>query len=67
MLCRFLANAGKYIVNVLDGKSNGEEKDAAWGWKENGWDVREQSPEYPKLGAWTPRRELKDLAGRSKL
>jgi sarcosine oxidase / L-pipecolate oxidase len=65
--CRFLANAGKYIVNTLNGKSNGEEKDAAWAWKERGWDVRQQSPETPKLGAWTPRRELRDLGGRSKL
>ena len=66
-VCRFLANAGKYIIKVLNGKSNGEEKDAAWAWKEKGWDVREQSPETPKLGAWTPRRELSDLGGRSKL
>ena len=64
---RFLANAGKYVVNVLNGKSNGEEKDIAWAWKEKGWDVRAQSPETPKLGAWTPRRELRDLGGRSKL
>jgi sarcosine oxidase/L-pipecolate oxidase len=66
-LCRFLANAGKYIVNILTDKSNGDEKDAAWGWKDKAWDVREQSPEYPKLGAWTPRRELKDLSSKSKL
>ncbi|OHW95305.1 fructosyl amino acid oxidase [Colletotrichum incanum] len=24
---------GKYVCNVLNGKSNGEEKDLAWGWK----------------------------------
>ena len=60
--CRFLPNAGKYIVNVLDGKSNGEEKDVAWGWKAKGWNRREESDEYPKLGAWTPRRQLRDLS-----
>ena len=58
---RFLPNVGKYIINVLNGKSNGEEKDTAWDWKKEGWDVREQSPDMPKLGAWTPKRELSKL------
>ena len=63
-----MANAGKYIFNVLTEKSNGEEKDKAWGWKKEGWDVRDQSPDYPKLGAWTPKRELSDIGGgKSKL
>lgn len=31
--CRFLPNSGKYMLNVLNGKSNGEEKDRAFGWK----------------------------------
>lgn len=30
---KFLPTIGKYIVNVLDGYSNGEEKDQHWGWK----------------------------------
>lgn len=30
---KFLPNIGKYVVNVLNGKSNGEEKDQAWAWK----------------------------------
>ena len=30
---KFMPNAGKYILNVLIGKSNGEEKDRAWKWK----------------------------------
>jgi hypothetical protein len=30
---RFLPNAGKYMVNLLDGKSNSEEKDRAFRWK----------------------------------
>ncbi|KAK3113552.1 hypothetical protein LTR53_009037 [Teratosphaeriaceae sp. CCFEE 6253] len=30
---KFLPNAGKYMLNVLQGKTNGREKDAAWGWK----------------------------------
>jgi sarcosine oxidase/L-pipecolate oxidase len=28
-----LPTIGTYIVNVLNGKSNGEEKDKAWKWK----------------------------------
>jgi sarcosine oxidase / L-pipecolate oxidase len=30
---KFLPIIGKYVANVLDGVSNGEEKDAAWKWK----------------------------------
>jgi sarcosine oxidase/L-pipecolate oxidase len=44
---RFLPNAGKYMVNVLDGKSNGEEKDRAFAWKSmadlEGVDQRQRS------------------------
>ena len=34
---KFLPIIGKYIANVLDGKSNGEEKDRNWAWKDHGW------------------------------
>ncbi|USP81621.1 hypothetical protein yc1106_08895 [Curvularia clavata] len=34
---KFLPVAGAYIMNVLFGKSNGEEKDAAWAWKSAEW------------------------------
>lgn len=30
---KFMPNAGKYLLNVLNGQSNGEEKDRAWKWK----------------------------------
>lgn len=35
--------AGKYMINILNGESNGAEKDKAWGWKTGSdWtDVRE--------------------------
>lgn len=46
---RFLPNAGKYMLNVLNGKSNGEEKDKAWAWKPN--------PDE----SGQPRRELKEF------
>ncbi|KIX10305.1 uncharacterized protein Z518_01387 [Rhinocladiella mackenziei CBS 650.93] len=36
---KFLPNIGRYVVNVLGGKSNGKEKDEAWGWKRS-WDAR---------------------------
>jgi sarcosine oxidase/L-pipecolate oxidase len=32
-ISRFLPNSGKYMKNVIEGKSNGEEKDKAFGWK----------------------------------
>ncbi|ETN39989.1 uncharacterized protein HMPREF1541_04264 [Cyphellophora europaea CBS 101466] len=30
---KFLPVIGKYVANVLAGRSNGKEKDATWGWK----------------------------------
>lgn len=30
---RFMPNIGKYMLNVLNGNSNGPEKDKAWSWK----------------------------------
>jgi sarcosine oxidase / L-pipecolate oxidase len=32
---KLLPNIGRYVVNVLQGKSNGTEKDAAWCWKKS--------------------------------
>lgn len=28
-----MPNIGKYMIKVLNGESNGPEKDKAWGWK----------------------------------
>ncbi|KAJ9647414.1 hypothetical protein H2204_000043 [Knufia peltigerae] len=36
---KFLPNIGRYVVNVLNGKSNGPEKDEAWAWK-RAWAAR---------------------------
>jgi sarcosine oxidase/L-pipecolate oxidase len=56
---RFLPNAGKYMVNVLDGKGNGEEKDRAFKWKSRtdleGVDQRQR----PNVREW---RDLQDEA-----
>lgn len=51
---KFLPTAGKYMANVLQGKSNGAEMDKAWGWKSGhaGRGAHE---------ATAPKRELKDL------
>lgn len=51
---RFLPNSGKYMMNVINGKSNGEEKDRAFGWK-----TEAELAEVRKGSAET--REWKDL------
>ncbi|KAJ9612452.1 hypothetical protein H2200_004049 [Cladophialophora chaetospira] len=51
---KFLPNIGKYVVNVLEGKSNGKEKDEAWCWKRS-WDGRGAHEKT------LPRCELKDF------
>lgn len=58
---KFLPIIGKYVVNVLNGVSNGEEKDQNWMWKSEGWDEGRRGA-YKKV---IPRRELKDLEVRS--
>lgn len=35
MCHRFMPIVGRYICNVINGESNGLEKDEAWGWKGN--------------------------------
>lgn len=51
---RFLPNAGRYMLNVLEGKSNGAEKDKAWCWKAGAeWRATQE-----KLSL---KRELRDL------
>ena len=51
---KFLPVIGRYIANVLEGVSNGEEKDQAWSWKTGS---REERGVHEKV---MPRRELKD-------
>ena len=57
---KFLPIIGKYVVNVLHGKSNGEVKDKAWQWK------KEWSPHgaHEKV---LPRGELRDFEEQPKL
>lgn len=50
-----MPNFGKYMLNVLDGKSNGEEKDRAWAWKGGKeWEVAREE-------ARVLRKELRDM------
>ncbi|GAD91587.1 conserved hypothetical protein [Paecilomyces variotii No. 5] len=53
---KFLPTIGKYVVNVLDGVSNGAEKDEVWSWK-NPSSLAERGA-HEKV---VPRRELRDL------
>lgn len=52
---KFLPNSGKYMVNVLNGKGNGEEKNKAWEWKKSGTQRRGAHEKT------APRRELRDV------
>ncbi|KAK4499230.1 hypothetical protein PRZ48_009743 [Zasmidium cellare] len=64
---KFMPVAGKYFINILNGESNGDEKDKAWGWKTDAdWnDVREFGLLSGKAVA---KVELRDLeSGQAKL
>jgi sarcosine oxidase / L-pipecolate oxidase len=52
---KFLPIAGKYMANVLSGRSDGSEKDEAWQWKKD-TGGRRGAHEKTK-----PKRELRDL------
>ena len=54
---KFLPNIGSYVCRVLEGLSNGEEKDQAWAWK-TGTDGKIGRGAHEKV---VPKRELKDL------
>ena len=57
---RFLPVAGKYMCNILEGKSNGEEKDRAWKWK-NEAELKERNGKEFGSSPWhAQRRELSD-------
>lgn len=52
---KFLPTIGEYVVNMLDGKGNGGEKDAAWSWKIN---TTLRKGAHEKV---IPKRDLRDL------
>ncbi|KAI9757025.1 MAG: hypothetical protein M1835_000683 [Candelina submexicana] len=59
---KFLPTIGRYVVNVLEGRSNGEEMDRRWGWKmeggEEGWGQGKGEGVHEKS---VPRWELREL------
>ncbi|KAF2738607.1 FAD/NAD(P)-binding domain-containing protein [Polyplosphaeria fusca] len=52
---KFLPTIGKYVVNVLNGDSNGDEKDERWKWKTGAFEGRGA---HEKV---VPQRELSEL------
>ena len=55
---KFLPIIGQYITLLLQGKSNGSEKDMHWGWKRAGWNTGGAKGAHEKA---IPKRELRDL------
>jgi sarcosine oxidase/L-pipecolate oxidase len=58
---KFMPNAGKYLLNVLDDKSNGEEKDRAWKWKSEDELKERGAKEFGESPRNGPRPELKEF------
>ena len=61
---KFLPIIGKYIANVLDGVSNGKDKDLSWEWKRAGWSLGGIQGAHEKV---IPKRELRDLTDVTRL
>ena len=58
---KFMPNAGKYLLNVINGRSNGEEKDRAWKWKTEAELNERGSKEFGNSPRNDNRREFKDF------
>jgi sarcosine oxidase/L-pipecolate oxidase len=58
---KFMPNAGKYVLNVLNGKSNGAEKDRAWKWKSEEELKETGAKEFGSSPRHGGRRELHDF------
>lgn len=56
---KFMPNAGQYLLNVLNGKSNGDEKDRAWKWKNEDELKQRGAKEFGNSPRNSSRRELK--------
>lgn len=61
VMSRFLPNFGKYMLNVLQGISNGEEKDRAWSWKSGQDEFKDEHSFGLLMEKSAPRKELRDL------
>jgi sarcosine oxidase/L-pipecolate oxidase len=60
---KFMPNSGKYLLNVLNGKSNGEEKDRAWKWKSEDELKERGAKEFGDSPRNSDRMELRDYEG----
>ena len=58
---KFLPNSGKYLLNVVNGKSNGEEKDRAWKWKSEDELKERGAKEFGDSPGKSERGELRDF------
>jgi sarcosine oxidase/L-pipecolate oxidase len=58
---KFMPNAGKYIFNVLNEKSNGAEKDRAWKWKSENELKERGAKEFGNSPRNGNRRELREF------
>ncbi|KAF1936163.1 fructosyl amino acid oxidase [Clathrospora elynae] len=57
---KFLPVAGKYMCNVLNGHSNGEEKDRAWKWKSGHELQRREGKEFGDNARKSVRKDLRE-------
>lgn len=55
---KFLPTIGKYVVNVLEGRSNGHEKDEHWAWKTNLEELAGSRGAHEKA---SPKMELREM------
>ncbi|KAF2443176.1 fructosyl amino acid oxidasesarcosine oxidase [Karstenula rhodostoma CBS 690.94] len=65
---KFMPNAGKYLLNVVNGQSNGEAKDKAWKWKSEDELKERGAKEFGESPRKGNRRELEEYEeGKAKL
>lgn len=55
---KFLPTIGKYVINVLEGRSNGHEKDEHWAWKTNLDELSGSRGAHEKA---SPKMELREM------
>lgn len=62
--------AGGYMCKVLNGRSNGKEKERAWGWKSEEQSKEKKGKEFgdsPRKGMRQELKDFEDSRWRSKL
>lgn len=64
---KFLPVAGKYLLNVLNGRSNGEEMDQAWKWKDETELRQKSAKEFGQSPQSLNRLDLQDMKRKTRL